>query len=140
LLLPGASVTGLRADADAASHEGSERTFYFLTYAFQGSSYLVPSAYAYTHRAHHAYSDTDKDPHTPPRFSNPFAMMLDTKHTCHAWVHGRAPPEPRLRGYVPTCIANCLGGRMRSTGTGADEETEAFPPLQPTIAEPTAAL
>jgi stearoyl-CoA desaturase (delta-9 desaturase) len=81
---------------------GWERTFYFLTYAFQGSSYLVPSGYAYMHRAHHAYSDTDKDPHTPTRFSNVFTMMLDTKDTYHALVRGHVLPEPRFRGYVPT--------------------------------------
>ena len=46
---------------------GWERFFYLMTYLFQGSSYLVPSAYAWLHRAHHAYSDTDLDPHTPHR-------------------------------------------------------------------------
>ena len=81
---------------------GWERTFYFLTYVFQGSSFLVPRAYAHMHRAHHAYSDTDKDPHTPYRFGNVFTMMLDTKHTYHALVHERTLPEARFRGYVPT--------------------------------------
>lgn len=81
---------------------GWERTFYFLTYAFQGSSYLVPRAYAYMHRAHHAYSDTDKDPHTPHRFPNVFSMMLETKETYSALVHEQSQPEPRFLGYVPT--------------------------------------
>jgi len=79
---------------------GWERAFYLLTYVFQGSSYLVPSAYAWLHRAHHAYSDTEKDPHTPHRFGNVFSMMWETKHQYSAFVHG-ALPEPRFRGYVP---------------------------------------
>jgi stearoyl-CoA desaturase (delta-9 desaturase) len=78
-----------------------ERTFHLMTYVFQGSSYLVPSAYAWLHRAHHAYSDTDKDPHTPHRFSNAFAMMWETKTSYSAFVHGTAEPEARFRGYVP---------------------------------------
>jgi stearoyl-CoA desaturase (delta-9 desaturase) len=81
---------------------GWERAFHLLTYVFQGSSYLVPSAYAYLHRAHHAYSDTEKDPHTPHRFKNAFAMMWETKKEYSALVNGRVQPEPRFQGPVPT--------------------------------------
>ena len=77
-----------------------ERTFHLVTYVLQGSSYLVPSAYAYLHRAHHAYSDTDKDPHTPHRFENVFTMMWETKKQYSALVQG-ALPEERFRGHVP---------------------------------------
>ena len=42
-----------------------EKTFYFLTWLTQGSSFLVPRAYAVMHRMHHEYSDTEKDPHSP---------------------------------------------------------------------------
>jgi stearoyl-CoA desaturase (delta-9 desaturase) len=78
-----------------------ERFFHLLTYVFQGSSYLVPSAYAWLHRAHHAYSDTDKDPHTPHRFTNVFSMMWETKHSYSAFVKGEAEPEARFGGYTP---------------------------------------
>ncbi|MET0386050.1 MAG: acyl-CoA desaturase [Polyangiales bacterium] len=78
-----------------------ERTFHLLTYVFQGSSYLVPSAYAWLHRAHHAYSDTEKDPHTPHRFTNAFSMMWETKASYSAFVRGQAQPEARFQGYVP---------------------------------------
>jgi stearoyl-CoA desaturase (delta-9 desaturase) len=81
---------------------GWERTFHFLTYALQGSSYLVPSAYAFLHRAHHAYSDTAKDPHTPHRFPNAAAMMWETKVSYMALVQHTAEPEPRFQGYVPS--------------------------------------
>jgi stearoyl-CoA desaturase (Delta-9 desaturase) len=79
-----------------------ERFFHFFTYVTQGSSYLVPSAYAYLHRAHHAYSDTDKDPHTPHRFTNVFTMMWETKKSYSALVVGEAQPEARFAGPVPS--------------------------------------
>ncbi len=61
----------------ALSRSG-ERLFYFLTFLTQGSSYLNPRAYAIMHRMHHAYSDTEKDPHSPVFFRNPVAMMHKT--------------------------------------------------------------
>jgi stearoyl-CoA desaturase (Delta-9 desaturase) len=62
----------------------------------------VPRAYAYLHRAHHAYSDTEKDPHTPHRFPNAFAMMWETKTSYNGLVKHEIEPEPRFQGYVPT--------------------------------------
>ncbi len=55
-----------------------EKTFYVLSYVFQGSSYLSPRTYAILHRAHHAYTDTEKDPHSPKYFSSIFSMMWTT--------------------------------------------------------------
>ncbi len=56
-----------------------EKFFYFFTYLTQGSSFLNPRAYAIMHRMHHAYSDTDKDPHSPYNSSNLFTMMWKTR-------------------------------------------------------------
>ena len=42
-----------------------EKLFYLLTFFFQGSSFLHPAAYALMHRRHHAYADTNRDPHSP---------------------------------------------------------------------------
>jgi len=81
--------------------QGWERRFYLLTYVLQGSSYLVPSAYAWLHRAHHAYADTEKDPHSPYFFGNVFSMMWQTKKSYSAFAHGRAEPEARFAGYTP---------------------------------------
>ena len=50
--------------------KGWERFFHLLTYVSQGSSFLHPRAYAILHRMHHAYSDTEKDPHSPHFYSN----------------------------------------------------------------------
>ncbi|MBS1775630.1 MAG: acyl-CoA desaturase [Bacteroidetes bacterium] len=57
---------------------GWERFFFVLTFIFQGSSYLSTRAYAIMHRMHHAYADTDKDPHSPKYSKNIFDMMWKT--------------------------------------------------------------
>jgi stearoyl-CoA desaturase (delta-9 desaturase) len=46
-----------------------ERSFFFLTWLFQGSSFLNPKSYARMHLEHHAHSDTPDDPHSPLNFS-----------------------------------------------------------------------
>lgn len=56
-----------------------EKFFYIFSWVTQGSSYLNPRAYAILHRMHHAYSDTEKDPHTPHFFREVFTMMMHTK-------------------------------------------------------------
>lgn len=55
-----------------------ERVLYLLTYICQGSSFLNPRAYATMHRDHHAFSDTEKDPHSPHFFKDVFQMMWAT--------------------------------------------------------------
>ena len=44
----------------------------------QGASYMSPRAYAIMHRMHHAYTDTEKDPHSPKYSSGIVNMMLRT--------------------------------------------------------------
>jgi len=81
--------------------KGWERFFHLFTYACQGSSYLNPRGYAILHRQHHAFSDTEKDPHSPTNFSNVFTMMLHTKHRYDAYAYRREEPEPRFVGGTP---------------------------------------
>ena len=52
-----------------------QRFFHLLTYVSQGASFLHPRAYAVLHRMHHAYSDTERDPHSPVYFKNVLKMM-----------------------------------------------------------------
>jgi stearoyl-CoA desaturase (Delta-9 desaturase) len=78
-----------------------ERVFHLLTYLFQGASYLQPRAYAILHRMHHAYSDTEKDPHSPWQYNNVFTMMWATKKVYHALAWDRFRPEPRFEGGYP---------------------------------------
>lgn len=58
-----------------------ERVAYLLTWLTQGSSYLSPDIYGKLHLAHHAFSDTEKDPHSPHHTSGPVQMMWET--ACH---------------------------------------------------------
>ena len=56
----------------------AEKVVYFLTWVFQGSNYLSAHAYGLMHRLHHAYADTEKDPHSPKFDKNIMAMMFRT--------------------------------------------------------------
>jgi stearoyl-CoA desaturase (Delta-9 desaturase) len=78
-----------------------EKFFYFLTYLSQGSSYLSPRAYAILHRMHHAYSDTDKDPHSPHHTENVFTMMWKTKDIYNAVLRNKAKIEMRFERDYP---------------------------------------
>jgi stearoyl-CoA desaturase (delta-9 desaturase) len=79
----------------------TERVLHFLTFLVQGSSYLNPRAYAILHREHHAFSDTERDPHTPWSHPNAFSMMWATKKRYSDYAHGRAQPEARFDGGFP---------------------------------------
>jgi stearoyl-CoA desaturase (delta-9 desaturase) len=81
--------------------KGWERFFYLLTFASQGSSYLVPRAYAILHRMHHAYSDTEKDPHSPHLFKDIFSMMWNTKIIYSNLVAHRRKYHRRFYYYYP---------------------------------------
>ena len=78
-----------------------ERFFYILTFMTQGSSYLNPRAYAILHRMHHAYSDTEKDPHSPIFYRNPFAMMKKTFFVYVGLSKRTDIPEQQFEGGYP---------------------------------------
>jgi len=78
-----------------------ERFFYLLLYSSQGSSYLTPRAYATLHRMHHAYSDTEKDPHSPHYHENIFKMMWRTKDIYNDLLNKRIPLEPEFDIVYP---------------------------------------
>jgi stearoyl-CoA desaturase (Delta-9 desaturase) len=78
-----------------------ERFFYLLTYLSQGSSYLSPRAYAILHRMHHAFSDTEKDPHSPHHTKNVFTMMWETKDIYNAVLSRKRAIETRFERNYP---------------------------------------
>ncbi len=91
-----------------ASHQmytltkGWEKTIYILTWLVQGSSYLVPSAYAVMHRMHHSYSDTEKDPHSPHFFTDVWQMMFNTVKIFRSFLTGKSLPDEQFtREYLP---------------------------------------
>lgn len=78
-----------------------EKFFYLLLLVSQGSSFLNPRAYAILHRMHHAYSDTEKDPHSPHFFKDVFGMMIATKNMYLNYLRYKIEPEPAFRGNYP---------------------------------------
>jgi stearoyl-CoA desaturase (Delta-9 desaturase) len=79
-----------------------EKLFYFMTFLTQGSSYLVPGAYAVMHRMHHKYSDTDKDPHSPHFFRDIWQMMWHTYKLFGEFHSGNKLPDPQFtKEYIP---------------------------------------
>ena len=79
----------------------TERVLHLLTYLVQGPSYLSPRGYAILHRQHHAFSDTERDPHSPWNFRSVLRMMLETKHRYDAYAYRREEPEARFLGGFP---------------------------------------
>jgi stearoyl-CoA desaturase (delta-9 desaturase) len=79
-----------------------ERVFYVYSYITQGSSYMSPRVYAILHRIHHAYTDTEHDPHSPSYDKNIIAMMLRTSKTYVDIMYNRVPIEERFTKNVPT--------------------------------------
>ena len=78
-----------------------ERVFFIFTYITQGSSYMSPRAYAILHRMHHAYTDTEKDPHSPKFSKNLFQMMLRTRNMYSGIYKGTIPVEKRFTQNLP---------------------------------------
>lgn len=76
-----------------------------MSYIAQGSSYLSPYAYGILHRMHHAYADTEKDPHSPKYDRNIFAMMWRTKTIYTSILYGRYPVEERFTKNLPRWMA-----------------------------------
>ncbi len=78
-----------------------ERFFYLAAYITQGSSYVSPRSYGIMHRMHHAYTDTDKDPHSPKFNSNLFAMMWRVRQVNDRIYKGKEEIEPRFLKNLP---------------------------------------
>lgn len=78
-----------------------ERFFYGLTVLVQGSSFLNPRAYAIMHRMHHAYSDTQHDPHSPHFFKDVWQMTMHTKAIYLDYAKYNSEPERAFRGNYP---------------------------------------
>ncbi len=78
-----------------------ERFFYFFTYITQGSSYVSPRVYAIMHRMHHAFTDTDKDPHSPQYDDNLFSMMWRSRVVSSGIYKQTMNVEPRFLKNLP---------------------------------------
>jgi stearoyl-CoA desaturase (delta-9 desaturase) len=81
--------------------KGWEKFFYVFSWITQGSSYLNPRAYAILHSMHHAYSDTEKDPHTPHFFKEVFSMMMHTRSIYNDVLNRRVAVEEKFDRNFP---------------------------------------
>ena len=81
--------------------KGWERLFFIGAYITQGSSYMSPRAYAIMHRYHHAYTDTELDPHSPSFASNIFSMMWRTRCFYNDLMLEKMEVEPRFLKNLP---------------------------------------
>jgi stearoyl-CoA desaturase (delta-9 desaturase) len=78
-----------------------ERFFYLSAYITQGSSYVSPRVYAIMHRMHHAYADTEQDPHSPKIDKNFFIMMWRACQFSVSIFKEKAVIEPRFLKNLP---------------------------------------
>ncbi|MBK5272853.1 MAG: acyl-CoA desaturase [Bacteroidia bacterium] len=78
-----------------------ERFFYLFAYVAQGSSYVSPRNFGILHRMHHAYTDTEKDPHSPLFDKNVFTLMWNTRAVSTALFTGKIIPEERFLKNLP---------------------------------------
>ncbi|MEM7374846.1 MAG: acyl-CoA desaturase [Bacteroidota bacterium] len=95
--------------------KGWERFFFLASYLIQGSSYLSPKIYAILHRMHHAYTDTEEDPHSPSHTHNLFEMMWQTRHIYRGISHGKVEVEARFMKELPEWdLIDKIGGNYFS--------------------------
>lgn len=79
----------------------TEKIFYILTWIFQGSNYLSPYGYGVMHRMHHAFADTENDPHSPKYDETIWNMMWKTKTIYSQISNKEITVEKRFTEGVP---------------------------------------
>lgn len=62
---------------------------------------MSPRAYAIMHRMHHAYTDTEKDPHSPGYSSNVFKMMSRTNMFYMGIYKGTLQVDDKFMKNIP---------------------------------------
>ncbi|MBO9571039.1 MAG: acyl-CoA desaturase [Chitinophagaceae bacterium] len=80
---------------------GWEKFFYILTFVTQGSSYMSARTYGLLHRLHHAFTDTEDDPHSPQHSGNAVALMNQTRKKYADIFNGRLVVEEKFTKNLP---------------------------------------
>lgn len=78
-----------------------EKICFVLTWITQGSNYLSAYGYGVMHRMHHAYADTENDPHSPKYDPNIFSMMWRTKNIYADINSNKIAVEEKFTKNVP---------------------------------------
>lgn len=79
----------------------TEKVFFVLTWIFQGSNYLSPYGYGVMHRMHHAFADTENDPHSPTYDETIWNMMWKTRTIYSSIANGQMVVDSRFTEGVP---------------------------------------
>jgi len=79
----------------------TEKVFFVLTWIFQGSNYLSAYGYGVMHRMHHAFADTENDPHSPKYDETIWNMMWKTKTIYSEITKDRMIVDKRFTEGVP---------------------------------------
>jgi len=79
----------------------TEKVFFVLTWIFQGSNYLSAYGYGVMHRMHHAFADTEDDPHSPKYDESIWKMMWKTKTIYSAIANRKMQVDKRFTDGVP---------------------------------------
>ncbi|MDV3310118.1 MAG: acyl-CoA desaturase [Cyclobacteriaceae bacterium] len=79
----------------------TEKVFFVLTWIFQGSNYLNAYGYGVMHRMHHAFADTENDPHSPKYDETIWNMMWKTKTIYSAICKNQMIVDERFTRGVP---------------------------------------
>jgi stearoyl-CoA desaturase (Delta-9 desaturase) len=83
----------------------TEKVFFVLTWIFQGSNYLSAYGYGAMHRMHHAFADTENDPHSPKYDETIWNMMWKTKTIYSAICNNQMIVDERFTEGVPRWVA-----------------------------------
>ena len=70
-------------------------------YIVTGSAFISPRAYAITHRMHHAYTDTELDPHSPHHQNTVMKMMWRTRNFVLGIFKNTMEIDPKFSKNVP---------------------------------------
>ncbi|MFZ4544114.1 MAG: acyl-CoA desaturase [Saprospiraceae bacterium] len=79
-----------------------ERLCFILTWITQGSNYLSAYAYGVMHRMHHAFADTENDPHSPKFDPGIFSMMWRTKNIYSDILRKKLVVDEKFMKNIPT--------------------------------------
>ena len=81
--------------------KGMEKVFFIGSFITQGSSYLSPNTYGIMYRMHHAFADTEKDPHSPKFDKNLWKLMWHSAEEFRDIFYEKIKIEDRFKINLP---------------------------------------
>jgi len=78
-----------------------EKFWFIVTWVSQGATYLSPTAYGIMHRVHHAYTDTEKDPHSPLFTDGLLGFYKKTKSSYLHYLYKEHAVDEKFTRNIP---------------------------------------